>query len=142
MIWGDWEPADNNTWQHDVLSGQDGDDWIYSSHGHNMIRGGRGHDLVWAFYGRGRIDCGRASTRCALRQAARRYKHVRCERLHPLTRALSRAEPVTRRPLQGGVHVKGSGPVGDDRRVSRRVRGSQTDSRNLNKISGILSGTA
>jgi hypothetical protein len=80
VIWGDWDPRNNNTWQHDILSGQSGDDFIYSSHGHNVIRGGHGRDLVWAFYGRGRIDCGPGIDTLRLRKRSP-YRHVRCERI-------------------------------------------------------------
>lgn len=80
VIWGDWQRRGNNTWQHDILSGQDGDDRIYSSHGHNQIRGGRGNDVIWAFYGRGRIDCGPGfdTLRVRLRNG---YRRVNCERI-------------------------------------------------------------
>jgi Ca2+-binding RTX toxin-like protein len=58
VLWGDWDPEGNTARQRDVLSGGSGDDFLYSSHGHNRIRGGRGDDMVWAYYGRGTIDCG------------------------------------------------------------------------------------
>ena len=60
IIWGDWDPRNNNTWQRDVMRGGDGNDWIYASHGSNTILGGRGRDYIWAYYGRGTIDCGPA----------------------------------------------------------------------------------
>lgn len=58
VLWGDWDPLNNNTSQHDVLRGGPGDDWLYSSHGTTRIAGGRGSDHVWAYYGHGTIDCG------------------------------------------------------------------------------------
>ena len=58
MIWGDWDPVQNSTAQHDVLDGGAGNDFIYSSHGLNTITGGPGDDHIWAFYGHGVIDCG------------------------------------------------------------------------------------
>ena len=79
VIWGDWQRSGNNSWQHDILSGQDGRDVIYSSHGHNVIRGGRGNDLIWAFYGRGRIDCGPGIDTLRLRRHTP-FTYVRCER--------------------------------------------------------------
>jgi RTX calcium-binding nonapeptide repeat (4 copies) len=58
ILWGDWDPRNNNTRQHDVLNGGKGNDWIYPSHGSTVVRGGPGKDYVWAYYGRGSIDCG------------------------------------------------------------------------------------
>jgi Ca2+-binding RTX toxin-like protein len=58
ILWGDWDPSNNNTHQHDVLNGGKGNDWIYPSHGSTVVRGGPGKDYVWAYYGRGTIDCG------------------------------------------------------------------------------------
>jgi Ca2+-binding RTX toxin-like protein len=58
ILWGDWDPQNNNTRQRDVLNGGKGNDWIYPSHGSTVVRGGPGRDYVWAYYGRGSIDCG------------------------------------------------------------------------------------
>jgi hypothetical protein len=58
ILWGDRLPDGNNTWQHDVLRGGPGKDWIYSSHGYNTIRGGSGNDRIWGHFGHGTIDCG------------------------------------------------------------------------------------
>ena len=58
VLWGDWDPKDNGTGQVDVLRGQGGDDFLYSSHGRTTIAGGEGNDYVWAYYGHGTIDCG------------------------------------------------------------------------------------
>jgi hypothetical protein len=58
ILWGDQLPVGNNTWQHDVLDGGPGNDWIYSSHGRNDINGGAGNDHIWGHFGRGTIDCG------------------------------------------------------------------------------------
>jgi Ca2+-binding RTX toxin-like protein len=58
IIWGDWDPRNNNGRQRDRLSGGPGNDWLYPSHGRTVVRGGSGRDYVWAFYGRGTIDCG------------------------------------------------------------------------------------
>jgi Ca2+-binding RTX toxin-like protein len=58
ILWGDQLPTGNNTWQHDLMSGGPGADWIYSSHGHNAIWGGAGNDHIWGHYGQGTIDCG------------------------------------------------------------------------------------
>ena len=58
ILWGDWDPSNNNTRQRDVLNGGKGNDWIYPSHGSTVVRGGPGKDYIWAYYGRGSIDCG------------------------------------------------------------------------------------
>ncbi|MEA2156703.1 MAG: hypothetical protein QOE11_2843 [Solirubrobacteraceae bacterium] len=58
VIWGDWDPANNNKAQHDVLVGGAGNDWIYPSHGKTIVRAGAGSDYIWAYYGKGTINCG------------------------------------------------------------------------------------
>jgi hypothetical protein len=58
ILWGDWDPANNNGRQHDVLDGSPGNGWLYRSHGSGVVRGGPGRDYVWAFSWRGTIDCG------------------------------------------------------------------------------------
>jgi hypothetical protein len=58
VLWGDWDPANNNTRQHDVLRGGAGNDFIYPSHGRTQVYAGAGKDYIWAFYGTGLIDCG------------------------------------------------------------------------------------
>jgi hypothetical protein len=80
VIWGDWDPAHNNTAQRDVLRGGAGDDWIYPSHGHNAVSAGPGDDYVDAFYDRGTIDCGpgQDKARVRLNQA---YTLRNCERI-------------------------------------------------------------
>jgi hypothetical protein len=58
ILWGDWDPSNNNTHQKDVIDGGPGNDWLYPSHGSTVVKGGAGKDYVWAYYGRGTIDCG------------------------------------------------------------------------------------
>jgi RTX calcium-binding nonapeptide repeat (4 copies) len=58
ILWGDWDPSNNNTHQRDRLDGGPGNDWIYPSHGPTVVKAGAGKDYVWAYYGRGTIDCG------------------------------------------------------------------------------------
>jgi Ca2+-binding RTX toxin-like protein len=58
ILWGDWDPDDNNGRQKDKLYGGGGNDWIYPSHGTNRISGGSGGDKIIAYYGHGTIDCG------------------------------------------------------------------------------------
>jgi len=81
VIWGDWDPNNNNTRQHDVLDGGPGNDWIYSSHGYNVIRGGPGRDYIWAYYGRGTIDCGPGRNDTARVRLVNEYKIKNCERI-------------------------------------------------------------
>jgi hypothetical protein len=58
VLWGDWDPANNNSRQRDVLRGGTGNDFIYPSHGATQVYAGAGKDYIWAFYGKGTIDCG------------------------------------------------------------------------------------
>jgi hypothetical protein len=58
VLWGDWDPKNNNTRQRDVLRGGAGNDFIYPSHGTTTVLAGPGKDYIWAFYGKGVIDCG------------------------------------------------------------------------------------
>src|SRR3954470_7628324 len=58
ILWGDWDPRNNNTHQRDVLIGGAGADFIYPSHGRTVVKAGAGNDYIWAFYGTGTIDCG------------------------------------------------------------------------------------
>jgi hypothetical protein len=80
VLWGDWDPKDNNTRQRDVLEGGPGNDWLYSSHGHNTLRGGSGKDVIWAYYGRGMIDCGPGFDTVRVRMV-HRYTLRNCERI-------------------------------------------------------------
>ena len=38
ILWGDWDPANNNTHQKDLLDGGPGNDWLYPSHGATSSR--------------------------------------------------------------------------------------------------------
>lgn len=58
VLWGDWDPSDQPTSQTDRISGGSGDDFIYSSHGHNFIDAGAGADYVKVHFGYGTINCG------------------------------------------------------------------------------------
>ena len=80
IVWGDWDPKDNNTRQIDRLEGGAGNDWIYSSHGRNTIKAGAGKDYVWAYYGRGTIDCGPGFDTLRVRIGAP-YQVRNCERI-------------------------------------------------------------
>jgi Ca2+-binding RTX toxin-like protein len=80
IIWGDWDPDNNNGRQHDVLNGGPGNDWIYPSHGSTVVRGGAGRDYVWAYYGRGSIDCGPGNDTARVRLNGP-WKVHNCERV-------------------------------------------------------------
>lgn len=79
ILWGDWDPANNNERQRDVLRGGPGNDWLYSSHGYNDIDGGPGTDHIWAYYGRGVIDCGPGRHDVARIRLGAPYKVRNCE---------------------------------------------------------------
>jgi Ca2+-binding RTX toxin-like protein len=78
ILWGDWDPRNNNGRQRDVLIGGEGDDFIYPSHGVTTVRGGPGRDYVWAYYGRGVIDCGPGRDRARVRLETR-FRVRNCE---------------------------------------------------------------
>ena len=67
ILWGDWDPRNNNGTQRDVLHGRAGNDFIYPSHGRTRVTAGPGNDSIWAFYGRGTIDCGPGRDRVRIR---------------------------------------------------------------------------
>ena len=80
IIWGDWDPKNNNSVQRDVLDGGPGNDWLYPSHGRSIVRGGSGTDYVWAYYGKGTIDCGPGVDTARIRTNGA-FKTKRCERI-------------------------------------------------------------
>ena len=80
MIWGDWDPENNNGRQRDSLNGGAGKDFIYTSHGHNRVTGGNGNDFIWAFYGHGVVDCGPGIDKVRLSGRKSAYKLRSCER--------------------------------------------------------------
>ncbi len=80
ILWGDQLPVGNNSWQHDVLDGGPGDDWIYSSHGHNDIQGGPGNDRIWGHFGHGAVDCGGGTDVVHVKHRST-YKLANCERV-------------------------------------------------------------
>jgi Ca2+-binding RTX toxin-like protein len=81
ILWGDWNPKNNNGRQRDVLSGGSGNDWIYPSHGRTVVRAGAGRDYVWAYYGRGSIDCGPGNNDTARVRLNGPWKVRNCERI-------------------------------------------------------------
>jgi hypothetical protein len=79
ILWGDWDPRNNNTVQRDVLSGGPGNDWLYPSHSSKSItKGGPGSDYVWAYYGKGTIDCGPGIDTARIRTTGA-FKTISCE---------------------------------------------------------------
>ncbi|MDO9353479.1 MAG: hypothetical protein Q7T55_07280 [Solirubrobacteraceae bacterium] len=82
ILWGDWDPKNNNTSQVDKLSGEEGNDWIYASHGRNTLSGGPGKDFLYAYYGKGTIDCGAGNQDTAkIRLGTGQYTVKNCERI-------------------------------------------------------------
>ena len=96
ILWGDQLPTGNNAWQHDYIDGGSGNDWIYSSHGHNDIKGGAGNDRIWGHYGHGTIDCGSGWDVVHTKRHST-YKLRHCERhLHSLAPAARRRRAASR----------------------------------------------
>jgi hypothetical protein len=79
ILWGDWDPKNNNTTQRDVLLGGAGNDFLYPSHGRSIVKGGPGNDYVWAYYGGGVIDCGPGNDRARVRWIGNKFKVRNCE---------------------------------------------------------------
>jgi Ca2+-binding RTX toxin-like protein len=96
ILWGDMWPTGNTTRQRDVLTGGQGNDWIYASHGTNTVSGGRGNDRIWAYFavhaiihagagndhvwarhGRGLVDCGAGDDVIRIPLSGYRVRH--CE---------------------------------------------------------------
>jgi hypothetical protein len=80
ILWGDWDPADNDARQRDALHGGPGNDFIYPSHGTTVVDAGAGQDLVWAYYGHGTIDCGPGRDTARVRRNGA-FKLERCEKV-------------------------------------------------------------
>jgi RTX calcium-binding nonapeptide repeat (4 copies) len=80
VIWGDYKPSGQPASQVDRLSGGNGNDFIYASHGTNVIRAGGGNDSVKAHFGKGIIDCGGGTDLLYVsRRAQKSYKISHCE---------------------------------------------------------------
>ena len=74
VIWGDYKPCCQPSASATCWTGANGNDHIYASHGRNRIIGGPGRDLIHGHFGRGRIDCGRAATRCICHRSRPGYR--------------------------------------------------------------------
>jgi Ca2+-binding RTX toxin-like protein len=97
VIWGDWDPENNNTRQRDVLRGEAGNDWLYPSHGTTRVEGGPGNDRVWAFYGRGTIDCGPGRDQIRIRTNGA-FSYRNCEVIRHFCAHGSRRDGSCRKP--------------------------------------------
>jgi hypothetical protein len=80
ILWGDWDPSNNNGRQRDVLIGGAGNDYIYPSHGATKVVAGPGKDFIWAYYGHGTIDCGPGKDTARVRMNGA-FKLKRCEKV-------------------------------------------------------------
>ena len=85
MIWGDFWPCCQPAGQSDFLSGGDGNDYLYASHGSNGISGGSGNDVIHAHFGQGgTIYCGSGLRRLVRKpqdQAALQRTRLRADQL-------------------------------------------------------------
>jgi hypothetical protein len=79
ILWGDYHPTGNNSWQHDTMSSGPGADFIYTSHGTNIVRAGAGRDRIYAHWGHGVIDCGPGVDWVGINHYPVRYKLRHCE---------------------------------------------------------------
>jgi hypothetical protein len=98
VLWGDWDPANNNTRQRDVLRAGPGDDFIYPSHGRTRVDAGPGNDFIWAFYGTGTIDCGAGSGDTARIRENGAFKTKNCERIQHFCQFGSKPNGDCRKP--------------------------------------------
>jgi Ca2+-binding RTX toxin-like protein len=82
VIWGDYKPGGQPTSQVDHLYGDDGNEFIYASHGRNVIAAGAGNDTVHAHFGHGVIDCGPGQDIAFVSHRGRNGWKIRhCERI-------------------------------------------------------------
>jgi Ca2+-binding RTX toxin-like protein len=98
VLWGDWDPSNNNTRQRDVLRGGPGDDFIYPSHGTTRVDAGAGNDFIWAFYGKGTIDCGAGSRDVARIRENGAFKTRNCERIQHFCQFGSNSDGSCKKP--------------------------------------------
>jgi hypothetical protein len=98
VLWGDWDPSNNNTRQRDVLRGGPGDDFIYPSHGTTRVDAGAGNDFIWAFYGKGTINCGPGSRDVARIRENGAFKTRNCERIQHFCQFGSNSDGSCKKP--------------------------------------------
>jgi hypothetical protein len=101
VLWGDWDPKNNSERQSDVLYGDDGNDFIYPSHGKNLAFGGRGNDRIIAYYGHGTIDCGPGDKDYAQTRMNNAYKVRNCEIIRHFCAYGSKPNGECKKPGEG-----------------------------------------
>jgi hypothetical protein len=101
VLWGDWDPKNNNSRQSDVMYGRDGNDFIYPSHGKNVMYGGRGNDRIIAYYGHGTIDCGPGAKDFAQTRMNNAYKVRNCEIIRHFCAYGSKPNGECKKPGEG-----------------------------------------
>lgn len=79
VLWGDYKPTDQTGKQTDHLTGGDGPDFIYPSHGKNVVDAGAGNDVIHGLYGHGKIDCGPGRDAVYLPRPRKKYTYRHCE---------------------------------------------------------------
>jgi len=88
VLWADHIGTGQPTTQRDRIYGGPGNDFIYSSHGHNTIDGGAGNDAIKIRYGRGVLDCGPGRDIYNVpRSRKSRWKIRNCEKVDHRTEA-------------------------------------------------------
>lgn len=102
VIWGDELPSGQPTSQRDLLFGDAGNDWIYTSHGTNTVSAGAGNDFVWAYYGHGTIDCGPGLDTVRVRTNGA-YRLRGCERIRHFCAWGENAKGVCLKPGEKGA---------------------------------------
>ena len=109
ILWGDWDPSNNNTHQSDVLDGGPGNDWIYPSHGPTVVKARRRQRLRLGLL-RPRHDRLRPGQRHRARQLNGAWKVRNCERDPALLRVRLRRPrrlPEARREEADGQTRRG-----------------------------------
>ncbi|MEA2154944.1 MAG: hypothetical protein QOE11_1084 [Solirubrobacteraceae bacterium] len=82
VIWGDYKPSGQPSVQNDRLTGGEGRDFIYASHGTNTISAGGGRDHIKAHFGHGAIDCGAGRDILYVSRRSRKHYDIsNCETL-------------------------------------------------------------
>jgi hypothetical protein len=93
VLWGDYLAVGNTAAQHDVIYGDGGGDFIYSSHGRSEIYGGGGPDKIRVWFGRGFVDCGPGKDILyTSRKSDPKIKRKNCEKISHLSDSQVRAK--------------------------------------------------
>ncbi|WP_354697583.1 hypothetical protein DSM112329_03218 [Paraconexibacter sp. AEG42_29] len=81
VLWADHIGTNQPKGQVDVLSGGNGNDFLYSAAGRNTMTGGPGNDAIKARYGRGTVNCGPGRDIVHLPKSRRKnWKFSNCEK--------------------------------------------------------------